>query len=92
MNSTDKIRDFLETLAEQEDHEITQALPLPPSVLRMGIAAMHARVPNDPEQIDEWALAAANFCLSMRSDNAPAVALQPAGVTVGELAAAEEPV
>jgi hypothetical protein len=88
MNSPEKLIAFLEQLDDCEDAELSQILPVPPNWARMGIAAASNRVPDDAEQLDAWALSAAQFCLSMRSDSAQAYTLSEHDETVGELAAA----
>lgn len=94
MDSTEKLIAFLEQLDERPDEELAAILPVPVSIGRMAIAAASARVPTDAHQLDEWALAAAQFCLGIRGDDAPAVELvgpgtggasdvvEPAGVFV----------
>lgn len=80
MDSTEKLIAFLEQLDERPDSELAQILPVPVSIARMAIAAASARVPTDATQLDEWALAAAQFCLGIRGDDAPPVELVGAGV------------
>lgn len=75
MDSTEKLIAFLEELDERPDEELAAILPVPVSIGRMAIAAASARVPTDAAQLDEWALAAAQFCLGIRGDDAPAVTL-----------------
>jgi hypothetical protein len=84
VNSTEKLLLFLEQLDERPDSELAQIVPVPPSIARMAIAAASGRVPHDHEQLDEWALQAAQFCLAARSDSAQAYQLTPLATTVAE--------
>jgi hypothetical protein len=86
MTSTEKLLAFLEQLDERSDDELAEALPVPPAVARMAIGAASMRVPNDHEQLDQWALQAAHFCLQMRSDDAPVFELAAAGDVLPEAA------
>jgi hypothetical protein len=86
--STEKLLDFIDLLSDHDDDELAQMFPVPPGIARMALAAASARIPTDPAMLDEWALAAAAWCLQHRSDEAPAVDLQQIdGQTVGELLA-----
>lgn len=82
MTSVEKLLAFLEQLDDHDDDQLAAILPLPPRVVRMAIAGASTRIPDDPDQLDEWALRAAQFCLSVRSDNAPSVELIGEGATV----------
>ena len=76
MKSTEKVLGALEQMADADDGELREALPIPisPTALRMVIPAIIDRLPPSPEELDEFLTGVAGFCLNMRSDDyAPAV-------------------
>jgi hypothetical protein len=80
--STEKILRFVEELQDKTDDELATLAPLPVGLMRMAMGAASMRIPNDPALLDEYALGAAQFVLSMRSDDAEPVELLVAGDVV----------
>lgn len=76
MNSTEKVWMIVEQLQDTEDSELREQLGLgefPPSVLRFVLAGAAEQLPDDPNRCDEMLEQFANFLLSLRSDEEPAV-------------------
>lgn len=86
--STEKVLDFIEQLSDQPDADLEQFIPgLPVMMIRPLLAGAASRVPQDPDELDAWALRAVTFLLGMRSDDAEPVELMSAG-DLAELGAA----
>jgi hypothetical protein len=70
MNSCEKVYLALEQLADADDDEIKESIPLPaPVPMVRGILPVIARqLPDDPADLDAFLLNLSEFCLSFRSD------------------------
>lgn len=74
MNSVQKAHLVLEELADLDDDELADYLPVPvpPSVIHAVIAFAAPRIPEDPGALDQFLTEVGNFCHQLRSDEQPA--------------------
>lgn len=75
MNSVEKAYQVLEYIADAEDQEIRESLPVPapPSVVRAVAAAASGYIPEQADDLDAFLTQLSEFCLSLRSDEPAAV-------------------
>jgi hypothetical protein len=76
MNSIEKVHLALEEMADAEDEDLTEAIPvpIPPTMLRSFMPVIAHSIPEDPGDLDLFLTQVGDFCHSLRSDHEPAPA------------------
>lgn len=80
MRSPEKVLRFLEEIQSYPDEDIVEAVPLgiPAPALRGALVGVAAALPDDAADLDGLLDRLGSFCLSLRSDDAPAPTGLPA--------------
>lgn len=70
MNSREKVYEALEQLADADDDELREALPIPipAAILRGVVPAIARNIPEDVRELDAFLTQVGDFCHAMRSD------------------------
>lgn len=76
MNSVEKCYRALEYIADLDDEELDDALPipLPPAMARGFLPIVARNMPDNPHVLDQFLTDVGNFCHDLRSDHEPATA------------------
>jgi hypothetical protein len=71
MNSVEKVYMALEELADADDDELREALPIPapPAMIRSVLPAIGRQVPENAADLDEFLTNVGNFVHTLRSDD-----------------------
>lgn len=73
MNSIEKVYLALEQMADAEDEDLAEAIPvpIPPTMLRGFLPIITRNIPEDPAELDDFLGKVGDFCHSLRSDEVP---------------------